>query len=142
MAVFWYAAIMYIELHVPDFEIAKDFYRRFGFEVVWEKKPVDDKREWYLLIRNENNTIGFWPGNEEVYNQTYFKNFPKETKRGYGVEVVIELNNIEELYNKVKGQAKIVGELKVRHWGLKDFRVEDPFGFYLRFTEPHDPSKM
>jgi hypothetical protein len=23
-------------------------------------------------------------------------------------------------------------------WGVKDFRIEDPFGFYLRITERHN----
>lgn len=29
----------------------------------------------------------------------------------------------------------------VELWGKKDFRLSDPFGFYLRFTEPIDWSQ-
>ena len=52
-------------------------------------------------------------------------------------------DNIEQLYEEVKTFAKVVEELILQPWGLKDFRIEDPFGFYLRFTEPFnivDPS--
>ena len=73
-----------------------------------------------------------------MWNQSYFKRFPKDSKRGYGVEIVIAVEDIEELYKKTKSFAKIVDALQMQPWRLKDFRIEDPFGFYLRFTEPHD----
>ena len=125
-----------IELHVPDFQKAKKFYKQLGFKVVWERKPEGEKG--YLVMKKENNILCFWPGNANVWNQPYFRNFPKNTKRGYAVELVIIDNNIEELYKKCKKFAKIAGDLRLKPWGLKDFRIEDPFGFYLRITEPHD----
>lgn len=125
-----------IELHVPDFEKVKEFYDKLGFEVVWERKP--EGKKGYLVMKRGNSILCFWPGNEEVWNQSYFKRFPKDSKRGYGVEIVIAAEDIEELYKRTKSFAKIVDELQMQPWGLKDFRLEDPFGFYLRFTEPHD----
>jgi catechol 2,3-dioxygenase-like lactoylglutathione lyase family enzyme len=128
----------YVELHVPDFDIAKDFYCKLGFEVVWEKRPSDKLRAWYLVMKRESCFVCFWPGNQEVENQTYFKNFPANTKKGYGVEIIFPVSDIDGLYELAKTFANIVGELKVRHFGKKDFRLEDPFGYYLRFTEPYD----
>jgi len=125
-----------VELHVPDFEKVKEFYGKLGFEVVWERKP--EAKRGYLVMRREKSILCFWPGNEQVWNQSYFKNFPRETKRGYAVEIVIMVDNIEEFYEEVKLFANVVEELETQPWGSKDFRVEDPFGFYLRFTEPHD----
>lgn len=127
---------MLVELHVPDFEKVKKFYKQLGFRVVWERKPEGEKS--YLVMKKDNNVLCFWPGNENVWKQSYFRNFPKNTKRGYAVEIVIIDNNIEKLYKKCKKFAKIVSDLRIRPWGLKDFRIEDPFGFYLRITEPHD----
>lgn len=129
---------MYVEFHVPDFDVAKEFYQKLGFVVVWEKRPANEPRKWYLVMQHGNAVLGFWPGNKEVENQTYFKNFPNDTKRGYGVEIVVAVENIDQLYAQAKTFAKIVGDLQVKHWGLKDFRIEDPFGFYFRFTEPYD----
>lgn len=125
-----------LELHVPDFEVVKKFYGRLGFEVAWERKPEGEKG--YLTMKLGDNILSFWPGNEEVYNQVYFKRFPKETVRGYGVEIVIQVDNVEEVYELAKEFAEITEELMTEPWGLKDFRMIDPFGYYLRFTEPHN----
>lgn len=48
------------------------------------------------------------------------------------------IDDIEDFYKRAKKFATVVEELKRQPWGLKDFRIEDPFGFYIRFTEPHD----
>lgn len=125
-----------LELHVPDFEKAKKYYEKLGFEVIWERKPEGFKG--YLILKMGDNILCFWAGNEHVYEHPYFKRFPKNTKRGYGVEIVIMVDDVEEYYSKVKGFANVVEELVLQPWGLKDFRVEDPFGYYLRITTPHN----
>lgn len=125
-----------LELHVPDFEKAKEFYGKLGFEVVWERRP--EGKKGYLILKRGNSILCFWAGNNEVWNQNYFKQFPKNTKRGYAVEIVIMVENVERFYEKVKNFVRVVEELQLRPWGLKDFRIEDPFGFYIRFTEQHN----
>ena len=125
-----------IEMHVPDFSIAKEFYSKLGFSVVWES-PANNK-DGYLVMQRKHCILCFWPGNETVLDQSYFKRFPKNTKRGYGVEIVIMAENIDNLYKTAKQQINVVEELKMQPWGARDFRVEDPFGFYLRFTEAYN----
>lgn len=125
-----------IELHVPDFEPVKDFYIPLGFKLVWERSPEGHKG--YLVIEREQTRLCFWCGNDDVYDQKYFKDFPFDTKRGYGVEIVVPVDDIDSYYQKVKSFANVVEPLEVRPWGLKDFRIADPFGYYLRMTEPHD----
>lgn len=125
-----------IELHVPDFEKVKRFYMQLGFKVVWERKP--EKSKGYLVMKLEDNIICFWAGNEEVFNHSYFKQYPKTTKKGYAVEIIFMVSDIENYYKKVKSICKVVEEFKQQPWGLWDFRIEDPFGFYIRFTEPHN----
>jgi len=126
-----------LELHVPDFEAAKKFYGSLGFEIVSEKKPRE--REGYLVMRKGESILNFYCGNEHVYEQEYFRKFPKDTKRGYGVEVIIPLDDIQPFYEKVSAEYKeqIVGPLEKRFDKL-DFRMLDPFGFYLRFVERYD----
>jgi lactoylglutathione lyase len=125
-----------IELHVPDFSLVRDFYLPLGFEVVREE-TLEDK---YLVLQLEDNLLCFWGGDDRIYQHGYFKDFSKNTKRGYGIEIVLMVSNIEEYYHRIKDLKgiKIVAELKLRPWGVKDFRVEDPFSFYLRFTKSHD----
>jgi uncharacterized glyoxalase superfamily protein PhnB len=125
-----------LELHVPDFEIAKEFYGKLGFEVVWERQP--EAKKGYLVMKMKNSILCFFCGNAKVYEQSYFKKFPKDTHRGYAVEIVIFVDEIESYYEKVKRFAKVVEELEMQPWGDKDFRIEDPFGFYIRFSSPYD----
>jgi len=76
----------------------------------------------------------------QYYDQPYFKHFPKTTKRGYGVEIVIPTTtDLAELQNSlIADNCKVVEKLILQPWGLQDFRVEDPFGYYIRITTPHD----
>ena len=92
-------------------------------------------------MKRGNSILGFYCGNEEVYNQSYFKKFSQDTPRGYGIEVSIPIEKIDEFYQKVKeklGEECIVKPLEEKRWGNRDFRLIDPFGFYLRFYEPVD----
>lgn len=125
-----------LELHVPDFKKVKEYYGKLGFEIIWERKPEGFKG--YLILKMGDNILCFWAGNDYVYEQLYFKRFPQNTKRGYGVEIVIMVDDVEEYYSKVKGFANVVEEMVLQPWGLKDFRVEDPFGYYLRITTHHN----
>ena len=125
-----------LELHVPDFKPVKDYYSKLGFEVVWERPYEGEKG--YLVMKMDNTILCFWPGTEHVYEQTYFKRFPKNTPRGYGVELEIMVDNIEAYYKQVKEFANVVEPLVLRPWGSKDFRAADPFGYYLRFTTKHN----
>ena len=132
-----------IELHVPDLDVVKDFYSKLGFEIGIDDK-INEKELGYLtMIRKDKlgeTMLNFYGGDNRVYNQSFFKQFPKGTKRGYAAGITITTGDIEELYKKVSKNLKdnIVRELKEledheHKW--KDFRMVDPFGFYIRFTE-------
>jgi len=132
-----------IELHVPDLDIVKSFYAKLGFEVSMDDK-INVKELGYLTMTREDvlgsTMLNFYGGDERVYNQSFFKQFPRETKRGYATEVTVTTGNVEEIYRAASTHLKdyVVRELKEledhgHKW--KDFRMVDPFGFYLRFTE-------
>lgn len=125
-----------LELHVPDFEPVKQFYAHLGFEVMWERQPEQFKG--YVVMKMEDNILCFWAGNEYVYEQLYFKKFPQNSPRGYGVEIVVMVADIDAYYQQVKNVTNVVEDLTLQPWGLKDFRIEDPFGYYLRITSQHD----
>src|SRR3989344_8024735 len=110
-----------IELHVPDFDKTREFYEKLGFEVVRDKTFNDN----YLVMEFGENILCFWGGDEETGKHGYFKSFPKGTKRGYGLEIVLMVEDIDDYYLSVKDFAEVVGELKMRPWGVKDFRIID-----------------
>lgn len=53
-----------------------------------------------------------------------------------GVELVLEVDDLDELRSRVARHGWPVEEDLVRQpWGLRDFRVLDPSGYYWRITE-------
>lgn len=132
-----------IELHVPDLNIVKDFYSNLGFEISMNDEMSKKELGYVTMTRKDklgNTMLNFYGGDDRVYNQSYFKRFPKDTKRGYATEITITVADINEAYKKASKNLKdnIVRELKEledhgHKW--KDFRMVDPFGFYIRFTE-------
>jgi len=132
-----------IELHVPNLDVAKDFYSKLGFEVTMDDK-LNEKELGYLTMTRKDplgdTMLNFYGGDERVYGQSFFKQFPKDIKRGYAIEITITTGDIEEIYKRTSRDLRgnIVRELKElddhgHKW--RDFRIVDPFGFYIRFTE-------
>lgn len=132
-----------IELHVPNLDIVKDFYSKLGFEVAMFDAPNEKEQGYLTMTRKDtlgSTMLNFYGGDERVYNQSFFKQFSKETKRGFEVSITVITSNIEEVYKKAQTylEGNIVREMtKLDDHGhsWKDFRMVDPFGFYLRFTE-------
>lgn len=132
-----------IELHVPDFEKVRDFYSKLGFVETMFDEPTEKEQGYLTMTRKDaagNTMINFYGSDERVYTQSFFKKFPKETPRGFEVGITIPSSNIEELYNQVSNTLKDnitreITELHDHNFKWKDFRMVDPFGFYLRFTE-------
>ena len=132
-----------IELHVPDFNVIKTFYTVLGFNIILEHPVAKDLPGYLVMQRNDKlgaTIINFYGGNDLVYNQSYFKNFPATTQRGYGVEVTVPVADLDVFYESIKDKLKdnIAQAITIKHdqemeWG--DIRIADPFGFYLRFTE-------
>ena len=132
-----------IELHVPDFDVVKKFYGAMGFISILEHVPTAEV-PGYLVLQMENELgktiINFYGGNELVYNQSYFKQFPKTTQRGYAVEITVPVADIDEFYESIKDSLieNLVQGITIKHDGemeWRDIRIEDPNGYYLRFTE-------
>ncbi len=128
-----------IELHVPDFVKVKNFYSKLGFKILSED-PIGEQLGYLVMERVDGlgrTLINFYGGDKRVVGHSFFKDFSRETKPGYEVEITIPVENLEELYKKIPNElrSRVRQELMFKRWNKKDFRIEDPFGFYLRFTE-------
>jgi lactoylglutathione lyase len=54
-----------------------------------------------------------------------------------GVELVLEVDDVDAEHDRISVTTWPMTEsLTLRPWGLKDFRVVDPDGYYWRITEP------
>lgn len=132
-----------IEIHIPDFAPSREFYSKLGFRVIDEDKK-GEKYPGYLVMQMDDpygsTILNFYGDDERVYNQSYFKQFPRDTMRGYAIEMTVPITDIEAFYARAQKEVpeNIVKELQEsrdenRVW--RDFRMADPYGYYLRFTE-------
>ena len=132
-----------LELHVPDFSKAKKFYSLFGFkELLHDPTSGGGSDMGYLVLLREdkigNTSINFYGDKGDVSQHSHFRDFPKDTPRGYGVEITVPVSGVDGLWENVKDKLsaeQVPQKLTTKRWGKKDFRVIDPFGFYIRFTE-------
>lgn len=59
-------------------------------------------------------------------------------RRGVGVEICLEVDDIEGVFAKAGGLAgfEVAAPLARQPWGLRDFRLVTPDGYYLRIMDP------
>jgi hypothetical protein len=136
-----------LELHVPSFAPVREFYGKFGFSEV-DYDPISGGGQsdlGYFEIKREDDLgrtqLNFYGDKDSVSGHAHFNHFPPDTPRGYGVEVTIPVSDVIMLWNEVGSQlpaSSISEALVIKRWGKRDFRVVDPYGFYVRFTEPVD----
>jgi uncharacterized glyoxalase superfamily protein PhnB len=65
----------------------------------------------------------------------YFTRHISGHRRGLGVELVLEVDDLDGYHARILASEYEISELlRERPWGLRDFRVVDPDGYYLRIT--------
>ncbi len=132
-----------LELHVPSFDKARAFYALFDFDQMsYDPTSGGGSDLGYMVLKRDDalgrTLINFYGDKEKVSKHAHFETFPPNTPRGYAVEITIPISNVEKLWDTVKEKiapSQIAQPLTLKRWGQKDFRVIDPFGFYVRFTE-------
>jgi catechol 2,3-dioxygenase-like lactoylglutathione lyase family enzyme len=117
-----------LELFVNNLPESLDFYRRvLGFEA------GEQQRDGYTLVTNGKVQIGL--NLLSNLREDHPIRPSADERLGKGVEIVLEVSDVEDVYARVKSQNwPISTELKHRPWGLTDFRVLDPNGYFLRLT--------
>ncbi len=114
------------EIFAGDLDATAEFYTRvLGFRVVSDRR---DAPEPYLSLQRDTVRIGA---------AAHRGPEPYEHRRPpTGVEVVLEVDDVEVELSRVHTAGWPVHEGLVRRpWGLRDFRLLDPAGYYLRVTE-------
>ncbi len=118
-----------LELFVDDLPAARDFYTRvLGFTA----GPAHD--DGYLPLRRGSarlalNARAALPPDHPIQAA------PGE-RLGRGIELVLEVADVAAAYAHVQAASwPLAAPLAPRPWGLADFRVVDPAGYYVRVTE-------
>lgn len=131
-----------LELHVPSFAPIREFYAKFGFsELEYDPTSGGGSDLGYLTMTRTDELgttmLDFFGDKDSVTQHAYFNDFPSDTPRGYAVEITIPVADVDALWERIKDDknVKIAQDLVMKRWDKRDFRVIDPFGFYVRFTE-------
>lgn len=117
-----------LELFVKSVPDSMDFYTRvLGFETI-SHKPND-----YSVFRLGNIQIAL-QSQSQLPDDHPLK--PMHLPVGLGIEIVLEVESVDLAYARIQEQNwQLADTLAQRSWGLRDFRVIDPDGFYIRVTE-------
>ncbi|MET7422692.1 VOC family protein [Dactylosporangium sp. NPDC005555] len=122
-----------MELFVDDMDVSVAFYRDvLGFRV--ERRAGD-----YASLRRGGVVLGLGPVAKlpERGDGPGFTRQRLAGDKGAGVEIVLEVDGQEALrtlYEHCERHNAVVEPLRQRPWGLEDFRLADPDGYYLRIT--------
>ena len=119
-----------LELFVEDMEAAIAFYTRvLAFEVA-RLEPGG-----YASLRLGDIILGIGPVAKLPEEGGYFGRDISAQRRGVVVEIVLEVDDVDGWRDRVAASGHPIFEpLQDRPWGLRDFRISDPDGYYLRIT--------
>lgn len=117
-----------LELFVQDMEQAIAFYVQIlEFDVLRQEED-------HASLRNGDCLFGLGPI-AKLPAEHYFTRSKLSAAPGLGVEIVLEVDDIHLMYEHVQSCGyPVEGPLQRRNWGLTDFRLVDPDGYYLRIT--------
>ncbi len=103
-----------------------DFYTRvLRFEVRTDHREA---AETYVALQRDGVVLGLSPRTGAVHAEC--------RRPPSGVELVFEVDDLEHEYAATEQEEGIVRSEIVRQpWGLRDFRLTDPDGYYIRLTE-------
>ena len=106
------------EIPVADMSEALDYYEsKLGFEVVMQMPDGD-----YAIVVRDDVSLHL------------FEDRPRDLSP---VSFQIFVEGLDELYSEFESLgAKMVQSVVLKPWGNRDFRVADPSGNELKFSEP------
>lgn len=122
------------ELSVTNLEKSLEFYRILGFKTEYERP----ENKFVFLSLGE---IQFML--QEITNNVKWDIAPLSYPFGNGINFQLEVDSVEKIYNSLKeNNYKTAFEIE-ENWyrqddkllGNKEFLVQDPDGYLLRFSE-------
>ncbi|PDS81349.1 VOC family protein [Rhizobium sp. L43] len=119
-----------LELFVETPEKSLDFYQRvLGFEVQGAASAA------YTMLKNGDTVIAI--NSRSVLSTDHPLRIETGERVGLGVEIVLKVPDVEDAYRAAKESGWPVSDLARQPWGLRDFRLIDPDGYYVRVTSRH-----
>jgi lactoylglutathione lyase len=119
-----------LELFVEIPEKSLDFYQRvLGFEVQGSASTE------YTMLKNDDAVIAI--NSRSVLSTDHPLRVETGERAGLGVEIVLRVADVVDAYRTAKDSGWPVSDLALQPWGMRDFRLVDPDGYYVRVTGRH-----
>jgi len=119
-----------LELFVEAPERSVDFYRRIlGFEVHGSMSKE------YTMLTNGDAVIAI--NSRSALSRDHPLRIETDQRAGLGVEIVLSVADVEDAFRRAKESGWPISDLALQQWGLRDFRLIDPDGYYVRVTSRH-----
>ena len=114
------------EIFPDDLDATVDFYMRvLRFRLTADRR---DQRDEYVSLQRGSVRVG---AARRVVPDVRAARLPPA-----GVELVLEVDDVVAERDRVTAAGwPLAEDLQDRPWGLKDFRILDPAGYYLRITD-------
>ena len=124
------AGFVFVELYVEEPAYYVRIFRdALGFQVTRDEGDFVELRSAHAIVLL--NTF------EEPDAGHPFEHFRAERRRGLGVEIGIVSEKIHEAWGAAKAiEGLSVSDVVTQEWGMTDFRIVTPHGYYLRVTTP------
>ena len=113
------------EIFPDDLDVIADFYQRvLGFSLI-----TDQRHASAAYVSLQRGTVRVGAARREIPD-------PRAARRPpAGVELVLEVDDVAGERDHVLAAGwPLEEDLQERPWGLTDFRILDPAGYYLRIT--------
>ncbi len=117
-------------LMVDNVNETLDFYVSvLGFNKI-VTVPETGKLDWAMV---QSGSIAFMFQEKENIKAEYPQ--LKEFENGGGLTFYINVMNVHELFENLKGKVKIAKEMHTTFYGATDFAIEDNNGYILTFSQ-------
>ena len=108
-------------IHVPDVSATVAWYNSIGFNVV-RRNEEDGETNWAKLSF----------GNSEIMLNAGGKS---STDHRRDVDLYITVDNVDDLYRRLKDQVQVVKAPYEAFYGMREFIIRDNNGFWVTFGQ-------
>lgn len=120
---------MRLELFVGDLKKSIDFYKKV---IQLELLSQSDMSAMFKV-----QNLKLLLTKESYINNSHYFGDMTPARKGLGVEIIFVVDDIQSLYRHISNMPiELESKLTDQSWGMTDFRLADPDGYYLRITSP------
>lgn len=109
-------------VHVPDVQATVAWYETIGFTVL--ETFGDGHGGWSFAILAAGDT-----------RLMLDQGGRPSTAERREVDLYVDADHVDELFNSLRGRVQVIAELNDTDYGMREFIIRDPNGFWITFGQ-------